>query len=179
MSKNVKSIPIDGQIIVTRPDNTTDIFHPKTTTEYVVLSDSDKSSANIPENTDTVSELIGKFGKLAFKDEVNLDSIEFNNASQTEDGLMSKEDKTKLDSIPSTGFFVDSELSEDSENPVQNKVITKALKSVSIPVDEELNFTSINPVQNKVITSELNKKTTFEVGTEIPSTPNTIFIELK
>ena len=127
MPKNVKSIPIDGQIIVTRPDNTTDIFHPKTTTEYVVLSDSDKSSTNLPENTDTVSELIGKFGKLAFKDEVNLDSIEFNNASQTEDGLMSKEDKTKLDNIPSTGFFVDSELSEDSENPVQNKVINTAL----------------------------------------------------
>ena len=52
---------------------------------------------------------------------------------------------------------VDDEISDISENPVQNKVIAEALKNVKIPVDDEINAESENPVQNKVIAAELEK----------------------
>lgn len=52
---------------------------------------------------------------------------------------------------------VDDEISDTSENPVQNKVIAEALKNVKIPVDDEINAESENPVQNKVIAAELEK----------------------
>lgn len=52
---------------------------------------------------------------------------------------------------------VDDEISDTSENPVQNKVIAEALKNVKIPVDNEINAESENPVQNKVIAAELEK----------------------
>ena len=46
---------------------------------------------------------------------------------------------------------VDSELSETSTNPVQNKVVKKAIDDAKITVDAELSDTSTNPVQNKVV----------------------------
>ncbi len=52
---------------------------------------------------------------------------------------------------------VDDEISDTSENPVQNKVIAEALRNVKIPVDDEINAESENPVQNKVIAAELEK----------------------
>lgn len=72
-------------------------------------------------------------------------------------------------------FAVDSELSLDSENPVQNKAVTQEFKAFNegmgelnerlntlegsglggITVDSELSETSENPVQNKVITQKL------------------------
>ena len=50
-------------------------------------------------------------------------------ASQSENGLMSAADKTKLDGISNgaTAVSVDSSLSSTSTNPVQNKVINSAL----------------------------------------------------
>lgn len=52
---------------------------------------------------------------------------------------------------------VDSTLSSESENPVQNKVVYKAIQNAGskITVDNILDITSENPVQNKVITREL------------------------
>lgn len=64
---------------------------------------------------------------------------------------------------------VDSELSDTSTNPVQNKVIKEALSNVSITLDSQLSTTSTNGVQNKVITEAINgraKTVTFEA--EIP-----------
>lgn len=78
-------------------------------------------------------------------------------------------------------LFVDSELDEDSNNPVANSTITNALfekaslayvntaldskldrseiDSINnITVDEALSESSINPVQNAAIASEINKK---------------------
>lgn len=52
---------------------------------------------------------------------------------------------------------VDTEISDISENPVQNKVIAEALKNVKIPVDDSIDAESENPVQNKVIAAELEK----------------------
>ena len=59
---------------------------------------------------------------------------------------------------------VDSELSDTSTNPVQNKVITSEIdyiyykldKLESMEVDSGLSESSKNPVQNRVITSEIN-----------------------
>ena len=60
---------------------------------------------------------------------------------------------------------VDSELSDTSINPVQNKVITSEIDYIhykinnltTIDVDTELSESSVNPVQNKVITKKLNE----------------------
>lgn len=53
-------------------------------------------------------------------------------ASQTANGLMSKDDKKKLDGVEegATKTIVDEMLSDGSTNPVQNKAITAALASV-------------------------------------------------
>ena len=46
---------------------------------------------------------------------------------------------------------VDSELSDTSTNPVQNKVVKAAIDNAKVTVDSELSGTSTNPVQNKVV----------------------------
>ncbi len=53
-------------------------------------------------------------------------------ATQTANGLMTKEDKAKLDGIANgaTSITVDSALSATSENPVQNKVISQTLGNI-------------------------------------------------
>lgn len=61
---------------------------------------------------------------------------------------------------------VDDNLSEESENPVQNKIITLKLKELeqdienieNIEVDSYLSEESENPVQNKVLNDALNSK---------------------
>lgn len=61
---------------------------------------------------------------------------------------------------------IDSELSDTSENPVQNKAIKAYVDEKvansgggsSVDVDTELSTTSTNPVQNKVITNAINAK---------------------
>lgn len=58
---------------------------------------------------------------------------------------------------------IDSELNDNSENPVQNKVIKRALDDKaevlhSHPTDTSLSSTSSNPVQNKTIYSVLQGK---------------------
>ena len=61
--------------------------------------------------------------------------------------------------IPLTAADVDDSLSNSSENPVQNKVITAALNdkldSADYVVDSALSSISENPVQNKVIDTAL------------------------
>jgi len=68
-----------------------------------------------------------------------------------------------LDDITNIDEFkveVDSELSDTSENPVQNKVIAEALKNAGskVEVDTELSGSSENPVQNKVIHAAMEQK---------------------
>lgn len=61
---------------------------------------------------------------------------------------------------------VDSELSETSENPVQNKVVTKAIKNleeaiiggdIKVFTDEEFSDESENPVMNRTITKKFKE----------------------
>ena len=55
----------------------------------------------------------------------------YESVTQTEDGLMSAADKTKLDGVEegATKTLIDIELSSTSTNPVQNKVVTDALNN--------------------------------------------------
>lgn len=175
----VKSAPINGSIIIHNPDKSTDEFYAVTDTEHIKIAENDKKNENIPSDTNTMSDLINHFGKLAFKDDVNLDTIDMNLASPTENGLMSKTDKAKLDKIPDTGFFVDDTLSNESKNPVQNKVITAELEKRKIVVDNELNRESTNPIQNKVVTTALEGKLSYSIGSEQPRTPGTFWIKVK
>lgn len=77
--------------------------------------------------------------------------------------------ETVLYAPTASTITVDDELSSESENPVQNKVVDAAVKNLqqqidaggtggSITVDSALSTESENPVQNKVVTAELNKK---------------------
>ena len=67
-------------------------------------------------------------------------ALDLDNATETEDGLMSKEDKKKLNGIATgaTKVTVDSALSSSSTNPVQNKVINTAL-SGKVPTTRTVN----------------------------------------
>lgn len=87
-------------------------------------------------------------------------------ASASANGLMSKEDKDKLDHIAygATQVTIDSAMSGSSNNPVANHVVKQyiddkvAAAGGNITVDTALSDTSVNPVQNKAILSALNKK---------------------
>lgn len=52
----------------------------------------------------------------------------------------------------------DTEMSDESTNPVQNKVIKAYVDKAKTEVDSIMSTSSSNPVQNKVITTQLNKK---------------------
>lgn len=111
-------------------------------------------------------------------------------ATSSANGLLSKEDKAKLDGIAANAnkITVDSSLSSSSTNPVQNKVVTTALngkagtstatqssnglmskedkvKLDSVAneanktiTDDVLSASSTNPVQNKVVANALTSK---------------------
>ena len=63
-----------------------------------------------------------------------------------------------------TKQVIDTELSDTSENPVQNKVIYKALKDLKdeifegkVTIDSEFSDSSENPVMNRTITRKFNE----------------------
>lgn len=88
-------------------------------------------------------------------------------ATQSTNGLMSKTDKAKLDSIATgaTKVTVDSAMSGSSKNPVENNVIKQyvddAIAGVgggNITVDATLDASSENPIQNKAVKAALDNK---------------------
>lgn len=93
-------------------------------------------SRDLPISGETLSILLGKILKwfsdlksVAFSGDYNDLTNQPTNATTNTNGLMSKDDKTKLDGIDSGAnkTTVDSELNSTSTNPVQNKVINDAL----------------------------------------------------
>lgn len=93
-------------------------------------------SRDLPISGETLSTLFGKILKwfsdlksVAFSGDYNDLTNQPTNATTNTNGLMSKDDKTKLDGIDSGAnkTTVDSELNSTSTNPVQNKVINNAL----------------------------------------------------
>lgn len=88
----------------------------------------------------------------------------------TEIGKITIDGKDIILYAPQTSSItVDAELSDTSENAIQNKAVDAAVKNLqqqidaggtggSITVDSTLSTESENPVQNKVVTAELDKK---------------------
>lgn len=70
--------------------------------------------------------------------------------------------------LKTKNYTTDSEMSDVSTNPVQNKVIKEyvdnAVQDVEILLDTEMSNTSENPVQNKVVTKALGEKVDKEDG---------------
>lgn len=111
--------------------------------------------------------------------ETKIDDIEesINSLDATPDNIVLYTEDGEVTEIPevsgggSGSITVDSELSDTSTNPVQNKVVKQAIDDLSeriddigggsggssITVDSELSTTSTNPVQNKVITTKLDE----------------------
>ena len=87
-------------------------------------------------------------------------------ATESANGLMSADDKKKLDGIAAGAnkITIDSTMSGSSVNPVQNKVIKQyiddkvAAAGSNITVDAELSATSTNPVQNKAVKAAIDGK---------------------
>ncbi len=117
--------------------------YPKTSADVVEYSPTqsvknklDSLGTNIQTNitnTTNLSTIIGDSASGLVKDVNDLKNVIENLglATDSKDGLMSSEDKTKLDGIESgaNNIIIDSELDTSSTNPVQNKVITEALNN--------------------------------------------------
>jgi hypothetical protein len=104
-----KSVPADAKFT-----DTTYTLIKDTTNNKIHLMNGEKSVSEIDDNNTT-----------------------YEPATSESAGLMSKEDKVKLDNIAegANKIIVDSELSGDSENPVQNKVITTAINEKANTTD--------------------------------------------
>ena len=117
--------------------------YPKTSADVVEYSPTqsvknklDSLGTNIQTNitnTTNLGTIIGDSTSGLVKDVNDLKNVIENLglATDSEDGLMSSEDKTKLDGIEpgANNIIIDSELDTSSTNPVQNKVITEALNN--------------------------------------------------
>lgn len=100
-----------------------------------------------------------------------------NTATTSLDGLMSSADKTKLDSIDEGAkkITIDSSLSEESENPVQNKIIYASLANKSdIGHDHDGRYYTEEEIDSKIQTlqSSIDSLVGFEarIVEELPPT---------
>lgn len=87
------------------------------------------------------------------------------------DGSMTQ--KAVTDAIQKAAFgdiTIDAEMSDTSENPVQNKAIKQYVDAHGIPIDSEMSDTSENPVQNKTIKQYVDAHTTWDGVSGKPST---------
>lgn len=77
------------------------------------------------------------------------------------DGSMTQ--KAVTDAIQKAAFgdiAIDTEMSDTSENPVQNKTVKQYVDAHGIPIDSEMSDTSENPVQNKTVKQYVDAHTT-------------------
>ena len=81
-----------------------------------------------------------KTNNLINTDELYLISGADDNATETESGLMSAEDKLKLDGIEdgANKTIIDAALSSTSTNPVQNKVINTKFNTIQSNIDNKV-----------------------------------------
>ena len=162
--------------------DTSKLFYLYGTAKIYTNSGSAESGSNITVDTELSSTSTNPVQNKVIKEALDekVSAIDGKGLS-TED--FTTEEKEKLSSLKNTA--VDTELSETSENPVENKVINSALngkvdrqvgkglstedftteekKKLSglekITIDSTLNDTSTNPVQNKVIYEALQNAT--------------------
>lgn len=87
------------------------------------------------------------------------------------DGSMTQ--KAVTDAIQKAAFgdiTIDTEMSDTSENPVQNKTVKQYVDAHGIPIDSEISDTSENPVQNKTVKQYVDDHTTWDNVSGKPST---------
>lgn len=95
--------------------------------------------------------------KEFFATEEDINELKINKADKANLSVLENSiDDLKTDKLDKSD--VDSILSSESENPVQNKVVYEAIQNAGskITVDNILDITSENPVQNKVVTQAIN-----------------------
>lgn len=125
------------------------------------------------------SPYFGSFGLNDFADCF----ITIGNVTEVTDGLMPFEDKVKLDTIEegATNTIIDSELSNTSTNPVQNKVINTEITSLKTlvgdtSVSEQITAGIVNKVDkiegmglstNDYTTNDKNKLSGIATGAEV------------
>lgn len=109
---------------------------PNVTTNNQTPTFTKADTRDLPISGETLTTIFGKILKwfsdlktVAFTSDYNDLTNQPTNATTSKNGLMSKDDKTKLDGIESGAnkTTVDSTLNNTSTNPVQNKVINNAL----------------------------------------------------
>lgn len=109
---------------------------PNVTTNNQAPTFTKADTRDLPISGETVSTIFGKILKwfsdlktVAFTGDYTDLTNQPTNATTSKNGLMSKDDKTKLDGIESGAnkITIDSSLNSTSTNPVQNKVINNAL----------------------------------------------------
>ena len=111
-----------------------------TDTTYTLVKDTTNNKIHLMNGEESVSE-------------IDDNNTTYELATSESAGLMSKEDKMKLDSIGSGAgkIIVDEELSEESENPVQNKVIKTEL-------DKKADKTEIPSISGLATTTYVDQK---------------------
>jgi len=114
----------------------------------VIGDNTRKITAADPTSTLTINAgsnitLGGESGQI----EISAKDTTYDLADSTKDGLLSKDDKVKLDTIEegATKTIIDSSLSDTSENPVQNKVIKSELDNINTKIDD-ISKSLANPV---------------------------------
>lgn len=153
--------------------------YPKTSADVVEYSPTqsvknklDSLGTNIQTNitnTTNLSTIIGDSASGLVKDVNDLKNVieNFGLATDSKDGLMSSEDKTKLDGIESgaNNIIIDSELDTNSTNPVQNKVITEALNNKA---NTNHIHTTVNghTVESNVPADAIFTDTTYTIATQ-------------
>lgn len=153
--------------------------YPKTSADVVEYSPTqsvknklDSLGTNIQTNitnTTNLSTIIGDSASGLVKDINDLKNVIENLglATDSKDGLMSSEDKTKLDGIESgaNNIIIDSELDTNSTNPVQNKVITEALNNKA---NTNHIHTTVNghTVESNVPADAIFTDTTYTIATQ-------------
>lgn len=153
--------------------------YPKTSADVVEYSSTqsvknklDSLGTNIQTNitnTTNLSTVIGDSTSGLVKDVNDLKDVIENlgSATESEDGLMSSEDKAKLDGIESgaNNIIIDSQLDINSINPVQNKVITEALNTKA---DTNHIHTTVNghTVESNVPADAIFTDTTYMLATQ-------------
>lgn len=153
--------------------------YPKTSADVVEYSPTqsvknklDSLGTNIQTNitnTTNLSTIIGDSASGLVKDVNDLKNVIENLglATDSKDGLMSSEDKTKLDGIESgaNNIIIDSELDTSSTNPVQNKVITEALNNKA---NTNHIHTTVNghTVESNVPADAIFTDTTYTIATQ-------------
>ena len=170
INKGTIAKEIDGVLEYIYPKTTSDIV--EYTSEQSVKDKLDELDTITYDNTAIVSTLLEKIGDESsgiIKDIKDLeDSVTDVNLATTESaGLMSKEDKIKLDGIAegANKVIVDDALSSESTNPVQNKVVTEALNNKS-SINHIHTTVNGHTVESDVPANAVFTDTTYEEATE-------------